>query len=37
VTIGNILGGAVFVGLAYWFIYLRGGKKTDMQTGPGWD
>ena len=24
VTIGNIIGGGVFVGLAYWFIYLRG-------------
>jgi formate transporter len=23
VTLGNILGGGVFVGLAYWFIYLR--------------
>ena len=23
VTIGNIIGGAVMVGLAYWFIYLR--------------
>ena len=23
VTIGNIIGGALFVGLAYWFIYLR--------------
>ena len=23
VTIGNILGGSVFVGLAYWFIYLK--------------
>jgi formate transporter len=23
VTIGNILGGAVLVGLAYWFVYLR--------------
>jgi len=23
VSIGNIIGGAVFVGLAYWFIYLR--------------
>ncbi len=23
VTIGNIIGGAVFVGLAYWFIYLN--------------
>jgi formate transporter len=28
VTIGNIIGGAIFVGLAYWFIYLRNGKKT---------
>ncbi|PHM48441.1 formate transporter FocA [Xenorhabdus miraniensis] len=27
VTIGNIIGGAVLVGLTYWFIYLRGGKK----------
>lgn len=24
VTIGNIIGGCMFVGLAYWFIYLRG-------------
>lgn len=23
VTIGNIIGGAAFVGLAYWFVYLR--------------
>lgn len=29
VTIGNIIGGAVFVGLAYLFIYLRNGK--DLQ------
>ncbi|PHM40181.1 formate transporter [Xenorhabdus mauleonii] len=27
VTIGNIIGGAILVGLTYWFIYLRGGKK----------
>ncbi|OKP05320.1 formate transporter FocA [Xenorhabdus eapokensis] len=27
VTIGNIIGGAVLVGLAYWLIYLRGGKN----------
>jgi formate transporter len=27
VTIGNILGGAVFVALVYWFIYLYPGKK----------
>ena len=26
VTLGNIIGGAVFVGLAYWFTYLRGKK-----------
>jgi formate/nitrite transporter len=24
VTLGNIVGGAVFVGLVYWFVYLRG-------------
>ena len=24
VTIGNILGGSVFVGVVYWFVYLRG-------------
>jgi formate transporter len=23
VTIGNIIGGGVFIGLTYWFIYLR--------------
>jgi formate transporter len=23
VTIGNIIGGGIFIGLAYWFIYLR--------------
>jgi formate/nitrite transporter FocA (FNT family) len=23
VTIGNIIGGAVLVGAAYWFVYLR--------------
>jgi formate/nitrite transporter FocA (FNT family) len=23
VTLGNIVGGAVLIGLAYWFIYLR--------------
>ncbi|MDC9613006.1 formate transporter FocA [Xenorhabdus khoisanae] len=27
VTMGNIIGGAVLVGLTYWFIYLRDGKK----------
>lgn len=24
VTLGNIIGGSVFVGLVYWFVYLRG-------------
>jgi formate/nitrite transporter len=24
VTIGNIIGGAIFVGLLYWYVYLRG-------------
>lgn len=28
VTIGNIIGGAVFVGMLYWFIYLRSDKST---------
>ena len=23
VTLGNVIGGAVFVGLVYWFVYLR--------------
>ncbi|CDG87687.1 formate transporter FocA [Xenorhabdus bovienii] len=27
VTIGNIIGGAILVGLIYWFMYLRGGQK----------
>jgi formate/nitrite transporter len=30
VTIGNILGGAVMVGLVYWFVYLR---ARPLQTG----
>jgi formate transporter FocA len=28
VTIGNIIGGALMVGLVYWFIYLRPERKT---------
>jgi formate transporter FocA len=28
VTLGNILGGAVLVGLVYWFVYLRGLPKS---------
>jgi formate/nitrite transporter len=27
VTIGNIIGGALLVGAAYWFVYLRGGER----------
>ena len=27
VTIGNIIGGAVMVGLVYWFVYLKGNKR----------
>jgi len=28
VTLGNIIGGALFVGTAYWFVYLRGKNKA---------
>lgn len=28
VTIGNIIGGAVMVGLVYWFVYLKGNKRS---------
>jgi len=27
VTIGNIIGGAVLVGLVYWFVYLKGNAR----------
>jgi formate transporter len=33
VTIGNIIGGAGFVGLAYWFIYLRPEKSITVEPG----
>jgi len=33
VTIGNIIGGAGFVGLLYWFIYLRPAKKVVAEPG----
>ncbi len=29
VTIGNIIGGAVLVGLVYWFVFLRGAAKSE--------
>jgi formate/nitrite transporter len=27
VTIGNVIGGAVMVGIVYWFVYLRGARR----------
>ncbi|MCL5935139.1 MAG: formate/nitrite transporter family protein [Firmicutes bacterium] len=37
VTIGNIIGGSVFVGLAYWFVYLHRYKSEsgESQRIPG--
>lgn len=32
VTIGNIIGGAVLVGLVYWFVYLRGRVESESGT-----
>ncbi len=32
VTIGNIIGGAVFVGAVYWFVYLRQLRPTPAAT-----
>lgn len=31
VTIGNMIGGAVMVGLVYWFIYIRRGLTAQAQ------
>ena len=33
VTIGNIIGGALMVGVAYWFIYLRHRQPAPTPTG----
>jgi formate transporter len=33
VTIGNVIGGAVLVGLVYWFIYLRGRSAPGARPG----
>jgi formate transporter len=33
VTIGNVIGGAGFVGLLYWFIYLRPQKAVAVKPG----
>jgi formate/nitrite transporter len=36
VTLGNIIGGVVFVGFAYWFIHLRGQKAGNLnESFPG--
>jgi formate transporter FocA len=34
VTLGNIIGGAVMVGLVYWFIYLRQVRRPSTQATP---
>ncbi len=34
VTIGNIIGGAVMVGLVYWFIYIRKGLTAGPRQKP---
>jgi len=31
VTIGNIIGGAVLVGIVYWFVYLKSGQKNQEE------
>jgi formate/nitrite transporter len=31
VTIGNVIGGAVMVGIVYWFIYLRSRSPADIE------
>jgi len=33
VTLGNIIGGGIMVGLAYWFIYLRPQKVVEVKPG----
>ncbi len=33
VTIGNIIGGAIMVGIVYWFVYLRGPRQTAREDG----
>lgn len=32
VTIGNIIGGAVFVGFAYWFVYVKALKQNESEA-----
>lgn len=31
VTLGNIIGGGIFVGVAYWYVYIRNGKSLDKK------
>ena len=28
VTLGNVVGGAIFVGSTYWWVYMRGERKA---------
>lgn len=35
VTLGNIVGGAVFVGLAYWFVFARSATPSDHFSQSG--
>jgi formate transporter len=37
VTIGNVIGGALMVGIAYWFIYLRRPRPPDAERAGGGD
>jgi formate transporter len=32
VTLGNVIGGSAFIGLAYWFIYLRPQKVVEVEA-----
>jgi hypothetical protein len=34
VTLGNIVGGTVFVAMVYWFVYLKD-KKSEAASTPG--
>ena len=32
VTMGNVIGGAVLVGIVYWFVYLRTTRKDELDA-----
>ena len=34
-TIGNIIGGVVFVALPYWFVYIRGERCSEAMPASG--